>query len=80
VIRCRKQMECCTGSHGQRGGGLEGGGNAEDVCAGRIWVKSGNAQSTVLVSNAILNSEFITAAQAQRMVKALAEHVKQQAQ
>ena len=50
------------------------------MCAGRVWVKSGNAQSTVLVSNAILNSEFITAGQAQRMVKALAEHVKQQAQ
>ena len=48
--------------------------------AGRTWVKSGDARSTVLVSNAILNSEFITAQQAERMVAALLQHIKQQAQ
>eukprot|EP00898_Chlorokybus_atmophyticus_P005746 jgi/Chlat1/6172/Chrsp41S05715 len=38
---------------------------------GRVWVKTGSPASTVLVSNAILQSEFLSQAQCQILVKKL---------
>jgi hypothetical protein len=39
--------------------------------AGRVWSKAEDAQTTILVSNSILNSEFISAKQSEAMVKTL---------
>ena len=39
---------------------------------GRLWVNTENVVTTILVTNAIANSEFLTAAQAETMVKRLA--------
>lgn len=39
---------------------------------GRLWVNSENVVTTILVTNAILNSEFLSAVQAETMVKRLA--------
>ena len=38
---------------------------------GRIWVKAEDAPTTILVTNSILNSEFISAKQSELMVKTL---------
>uniref|UniRef100_A0A7S0QLZ0 Ribosomal RNA-processing protein 40 n=1 Tax=Pyramimonas obovata TaxID=1411642 RepID=A0A7S0QLZ0_9CHLO len=38
---------------------------------GRVWVKAEDAPTTILVSNSILNSEFISAKQSELMVKTL---------
>lgn len=38
---------------------------------GRVWSKAEDAQTTILVSNSILNSEFISAKQSEAMVKTL---------
>jgi exosome complex component RRP40 len=38
---------------------------------GRIWVNAATTTTTILVSNAILNSEFLTAAQQHIMVQKL---------
>lgn len=43
---------------------------------GRLWVNAENVVTTVLVTNAIINSEFLTAAQAQIMVQRLASATK----
>lgn len=46
---------------------------------GRVWVNSTNVTTTILVSNAILNSEFLTSDQAEFMVQKLLERLKQTA-
>jgi exosome complex component RRP40 len=38
---------------------------------GRVWVNAATTATTILVSNAILNSEFLTAAQQHIMVQKL---------
>lgn len=45
---------------------------------GRLWVNAENVVTTILVTNAIVNSEFLTAAQAQLMVQRLAAVTKMQ--
>eukprot|EP00232_Nephroselmis_pyriformis_P026659 CAMPEP_0182857518 /NCGR_PEP_ID=MMETSP0034_2-20130328/3095_1 /TAXON_ID=156128 /ORGANISM="Nephroselmis pyriformis, Strain CCMP717" /LENGTH=243 /DNA_ID=CAMNT_0024988759 /DNA_START=103 /DNA_END=831 /DNA_ORIENTATION=- len=40
---------------------------------GRVWVNTGSPAETILVSNAILNAEFLTPAQTERMVGKLLE-------
>ncbi|KAK9804839.1 hypothetical protein WJX72_008204 [[Myrmecia] bisecta] len=44
---------------------------------GRVWVNSPNCATTVLVSNAVLNSEFLSQAQAELLVKKLLAQVQQ---
>ena len=39
---------------------------------GRLWVNAENVVTTILVTNAIINSEFLTPAQTEIMVKRLA--------
>jgi len=41
---------------------------------GRIWVKSGSKKNVILISNAILNSEFLKSTQIQAMVNKLSTH------
>ncbi|KAJ2000245.1 exosome non-catalytic core subunit rrp40 [Coemansia thaxteri] len=40
---------------------------------GRVWVNAGTVQSTILVANAIRNSEYLDAKQCRQMVKELLE-------
>ena len=37
----------------------------------RLWIRAANKRTTILVANAILNSEFLTTAQIEIMVKRL---------
>ncbi len=39
---------------------------------GRLWINAENVVTTILVTNAITNSEFLTSAQTEVMVKRLA--------
>lgn len=45
---------------------------------GRLWVNAEHVVTTILVTNAIINSEFLTAAQAELMVKRLTAATKTQ--
>ena len=44
---------------------------------GRVWVHSPTIATTVLVSNAIINSEFLSPAQAELLVAKLLKHTQQ---